>query len=149
MSVTLINDLKGLNKLIATIRTSGARFDANLHQAAYNAIAHTANTGDIRPMVKLWEALTPANQRALAVYATTFGKFRYSAKQGWGFAKSGETDLVGAANVSPLAYSKPKADKATHAFDLKAEIDKLIKRATKNGVNGPAVNLLTNAMAKA
>lgn len=150
MPVTLLNNDADISKLIRLAGTQSAKFAETAHNAAYNAIAACDRTGDIRHMQALLDAVPARAKVAIAAYAVQFGKFRYNPKEHkFGFAKSGTTDLAGAEAIGPMEWIKPKADPVKHAFDLKAEIQKLITKANKRNINGPAVVLLTSAAAKA
>lgn len=146
----LINDPRKLVGLITRVHTAGTKFDALLHEAAFNCVMHSVNTHDVRPLQRLYHGLPANGQRALRVWAAKFGAVRYSQKSdAFSWDKRATADVDSMEAVSPMQYVRAVAPRVAHAFDLKAEIAKLIKRADKHNVNGKAVALLTSAAAAA
>jgi hypothetical protein len=142
----LINDFKRVNRMIVSLGKSGAKFNQTMHLIAYNCLVLTDNTGDIRPMQHLHDVLTPANQRALILWAREFGKYTYDAEaKQFKYAKGKTTRRIDAEAVSPLAYEKAKIKKATPTFNLAEALDRLIQRGRKAGVTGKAWDTLLQA----
>lgn len=133
-TIALVNDTAALNRLIKSAATSGAKAGEALHVAAYNCLMLAGNTGDIRAMQRLHDAVNPASRKALAVWATTFGKFNYNAAKAhvtadkdaksingtFTFAKSGMTDSDKAQSIGPVDYAKAKKAPVVHTFDVEA-----------------------------
>lgn len=150
MAVTLFNDEKALNRLIGSIAKTSKSFALNIHTAAYNCLVLCENTGDIRPMQKLYNVLPNAERLALRVWATKHGKFRFNnAKEAFGSAKNAVSDLPGAEETGPLAYRPTPKARTRREFNLKAELQKLAARAVKHECSGKAVSLLEQAVVAA
>lgn len=131
---TLINDPAALNKLIARAVKSGAAFAALLHEAGFNCVMHVVNTGDVRPLQRLYDGIGPRARVALSVWAVKHcPKLKHDAKAGsFGVRKSDAgTDIDALQAIGPMDYIKPAKPRVAHAFDLKAEIAKLVERAEK------------------
>lgn len=129
--VTLIQDTSKVNVLIEAIKKAGAKLEGEIHQAACSALWHAEQHGDVTIMQKLIDALPGfARRNALIAWAVEFGKFKAD-KEGKSveFNKFGKTGLIERAMDKPFWEFKPEAP--FQAFDMKAELAKLLKRAEK------------------
>lgn len=143
----LINDPKVLDRLIRKVHASEGKFDAVFHEAAYNCLHVIDASGNTGPLDRLYAKLTPVSKEALRLWAVKFGKCRWSAKSSAIIfdRKVQSTDFAGAADISPLAYRKAKSAPIAHTFNLATEIERLVKRAIKNNINGKPITLLEAA----
>lgn len=147
-----ITDSKKLNVLISGVKTSGKAFEAKLHLAAYSCLVVIDESGDIRPMARLYEALGGRVLRtALATWANAFGKVKITEATGETalevkYVKAKESDLP-TAMATPVSDYKPEAGAgAGSAFELAKKLAQTIKGATKDGVTLSTTELQALAM---
>lgn len=129
-SVVVLTAAADVNKLIDSIQKRGLALQADCHRAAVAALYHADKHGDVTLMQRLLTALPDmARRNALIAWAITFGKFKASEDgKSVDYNKVQQTDLDAGA-TTPFWEFKP--EKPFTAFDLGAEIEKLIKRAEK------------------
>jgi len=130
MKTTILQDKSKFNALLDTIKSSGAKLEQQVHQAAVSALYHADQHGDVTGMQRLIDVLPGfARRNALIAWAIAFGKFAPSEDgKSVDFAKHGKTDLE-KAEATPFWEFKPEP--AFKPFDLQAELSKLVARAEK------------------
>jgi len=119
-----------LDKLIEGIAKTSRKLDADMHLAAVSALVHADEHGDIRPMNALFDAMPKGMRKnALLEWCERFGKFK-AAETGKQvvFDKFAKSNVEGAL-AKEFWEIAPEA-KYT-AFDLRSELERLIKKATK------------------
>lgn len=120
---------KALTQAVQDVIQQGKDFEQRLHLVACSAIQHSIKHHNTTPIDTLIRGLTGAVRRnALIAWAVKFGECA-PAEDGKGvdhFKKDG--DLAGAM-VTPFWDFKPEAPFT--AFDLGAELAKLVKKAEK------------------
>lgn len=124
----LITDTKALTTAINSIASRGKKLEADIHVAACSCLHHADAHNNADPMLRLLAALPNlARKNALIAWAQDFGKFTVN-EEGTGLAydKTKSTDLE-AAQAKPFWEYKPEAP--FKAFDLQAELARLLKRA--------------------
>lgn len=141
----LVNDVKTINKLVTTAITSSTKFAELLHDAAYNCVMHDYNTGDIRPLQRLYNGLSPNAKLALRVWAVKFLQVRFK-NETFAHNKKPVVDLGSAFAIGPMEYQKPKAVKTAKVFDLKKELEAVLARAIKHSVTGPTLTHIEKAI---
>lgn len=132
---TIILDSKLTDKLITSIAGRSVKLDADIHQAAFSALAHHVATGDYTLLNKLAIALPKAARRnALYAWALHFdGKLAMNndkatkATAPLKHAKGDGSSDVEGAQAMPFWEFAPEAE--YHQFDLKAALASLLKRA--------------------
>ena len=131
---TIQNDVKAIGKLNVAAHKSGEKFAKALHEAAFNCVMHLHNTGDVRLLQHLFDGLSPRAKSALAQWAVKHcPKAKFDHKAGsFGYKKSDEgVDVALIQELGPMDYVPVKAARTTPAFNLKAELEKLYKRAAE------------------
>lgn len=150
MTFTLVNDVKAIGKLNTRAHKSGAAFAVILHEAAFNCVMHLHNTGDVRLLQHLHDGLAPRAKSALAQWAVKHcPKAKYDHKAGsFGYKKSDDgVDVALLQELGPMEYVSVKAARTPQAFNLKAELEKLMKRATEKRPDATkAIGLLSQAI---
>ena len=146
MTIALVNSEKALNGLVKSAINATGKASVLIHQAAFNALAHANNTGDIRPLQALITGLPKRASVAVGVWASAHGKV--SVQKDGTVKHSGKKtpDMAKAELVAPLDYLKEAKPRAPKAFDLKAEMEKLLKRANDNNASGKPLQLLEQAI---
>lgn len=130
MKTTILQDKSKFNALLDTIKTSGAKLEQQVHQAAVSALYHAGEHGDVTGMKRLIDVLPGfARRNALIAWAIAFGKFAPSEDgKSVDYAKHATTDLE-KGEATPFWEFKPEAP--FKPFDLQAELAKLVARAEK------------------
>ena len=145
--ITLLNDTRAIDRAINAAITSGGKFGQVLHLAAYNCLVLCANNNDVRPLNRLYAGLTPAARDALQLWAVKFGNVHFSQKQkAFSHDKKRTADVSGMLAIGPMDYRKEKVARQPVAFDLKAELERILKRAEKHNISGKPVQLIEQAI---
>lgn len=119
-----------LTSAIANIAKASRTLEDAIHVAAVSALVHAEECGNTTPMVDLLAAVPAFSRKnALMLWAAKFGKFAVTADgKSVEYAKFAKTD-VEAAMALPFWDFKP--EQPIKAFDLAAELAKLVARAEK------------------
>ena len=132
---TIQNDIKAIGKLNTVAHKSGEKFAVAVHEAAFNCLMHLHNTGDVRMLQHLVDGLQPRAQSALAQWAVKHcAKVKFDHKAAsFGYKKSdAPIDVAAIQDIGPMAYVPVKAARQPQPFNLKAELEKLAKRAKEH-----------------
>jgi roadblock/LC7 domain-containing protein len=134
MKLTQILRADKLTAAIAAISKASRTLEDNIHIAAVSALVHAEECGNTTPMVDLLAAVPAFSRKnALILWAAKFGKFAVTADgKSVEFAKFAKTN-VEAAMALPFWDFKPETP--IKAFDLAAELAKLVARAEKEAKN--------------
>lgn len=128
MTLEIIKDTALLTKAIKSIKTTEAKLDGLVHQAAVSCLWQVAEHGNTTPLQTLVDSLSKRNRiNALLAWAEQYGAVRYDEKaKQLKFAKGKDTDLEGAI-AQPFWLFKPEA--AYKPVDLNVLLAQLIKKA--------------------
>lgn len=147
MSIKIVNDVDGL---ISAAHKAGATFNEAFHVAAFNCVHLSDANGDVRPLNRLFEKLTPAAANALKSWAVHFAAVKYDPDvKGFKVNKAREvSDEMKAERetVGPMEYVRAAKPKTVTAFNLVTELRKLRDKAEKHNCNGPAMVHLAAAI---
>lgn len=136
-------DIKQLNSKIKLVKTTGAKLDALIQEAALGCIIHVADHGDVRPANQLWEAMPNGSRRnALGMYLVQYGAMRVNTGKDkeaarFKFKKDFETDITAARAVMWHSF-KPEKDLAEE-FNLSGKLHGLLKAYNKALSAGQAI----------
>jgi len=134
MKLTQVLRGEKLTSAIAAISKASRTLEDSIHVAAVSALVHADECGNTTPMVDLLAAVPAFSRKnALMLWAAKFGKFAVTADgKSVEFAKFATTN-VEAAMALPFWDFKP--EQPIKAFDLAAELAKLVARAEKEAKN--------------
>ena len=130
MTIKLIEKAADVTKAIESIARRAKKLDTDIHVTAVSCLHHADKHGDVTLMQNLIKAMGRSQRKnALIGWACAFGKFTPDeAGKNVVFEKDGTTDMTSATEESPWDFA-PEAP--FQAFDLSAELGKLIKKAQK------------------
>lgn len=126
----IIEKAADVRKQIVSIGNRAKKLDRDIHVVGVSCLHHADKHGDVTLMQELINALGRSQRRnAVIGWACAFGKFAPDEKgKNVVFNKAGTTDLVSASEESPWDFAP---EKPFQAFDLEAELAKLMKKAQK------------------
>lgn len=133
-------ELKTLKTKIANIKSSGAKLDNNIQEAAIGCLEHIEQHGDVRILNDLWNAMPNGSRRnALGLYVLEFGKVRLNTgkdkeQNRFRYNKNGTTNLEGAIAIMWSSFKK-EPDLAS-SFDLTAKLRSVLNAYNKAKQNG-------------
>lgn len=120
---------KALTAAVTDVIKQGKDFEERLHLVACSAIQHSLKHHNTTPIDSLIRGITGAVRRnALIAWAVKFGECQ-PAEDGKGVDHCKKGGDIGSAMATPFWDFKPEAP--FQAFDLGAELAKLVKRAEK------------------
>ena len=143
-------NIKELSNKIKLIKTSGAKLDARIQEAAIGCIEHAHEHGDARPANQLWDAMPNGSRRnALGMYLVEYGAIRINTGKDkdqarFRFQKDFETDLTAARAVMWYSF-KPEKDLAEE-FNLSGKLQSLLKAYNKALSEGQAIKATPDEM---
>ena len=139
VTVKLLDGAKAIDKAIASISTRGKSLQRDIHIAAVSCLNHADKHGDITLAQKLIDAIpTLARKNALRDWFIAFGKFGYDEKSKlMTYNKKGATLLQEAMDM-PFWDFQP--EKAYVPFDIKAQLENILKRANSAIERGEKVD---------
>ncbi len=134
-TLNLIVGQAAIVKAIDSIANRGKKLDSDIQLAGLSVLDHIQQHGDVTLANRLFLALPKgARKLAMAEWFLAFGKLAANMDKATAkdmpfvFAKDKQTDLAGA---QELPWYECKPEKAVaDAFDVQAEVAKLLKRIT-------------------
>ena len=133
-----------IDKAIASIKSRGAKLDADIQACALSILAHIDKHGDITKFTALYDAMPKGSRRnALVAWACEFGKIAVNLEpetkklKPFLFKRDAETDLAGAAD-KPWFKFKPEKP-VSEEFDFAGSLQRLLQKAQKAKDAGQAV----------
>lgn len=126
----IIEKAADVRKQIVSIGNRAKKLDRDIHVVGVSCLHHADKHGDVTLMQELVAALGKSQRRnALIGWASYYGKFQPDEKgTNVVYCKENTTDLQGAIGESPWDFAP---EKPFQAFDLDAELAKLMKKAQK------------------
>lgn len=125
-----------IDKAIASIKSRGAKLDADIQTCALSILAHIDKHGDITKFTALFEAMPKGSRRnALVAWACEFGKLAVNlepetkALKPFLFKRDAETNLASAAG-KPWFDFKPEKP-VDEEFDFASQLQRLLQKAQK------------------
>jgi hypothetical protein len=147
----LYSNTADITKAITSIKNRGGKLDADIQLAGLSILQHIEQHGDTTLADKLYDAMPKGARRlALAEWMLAFGMIRALKKQdaadkeaiaaGRSFSidRTKKTDMPGATAMQWHEF-KPEKHVTEEAFDVQAEVQKLLARITKAQASGRAI----------
>lgn len=130
-AVKLIDVKADLITLIDSIANRGKKLDTDIHRAAVSVLVHAVKHGDITLADRLRSALPASGRKnALTAWFCAYGPFAVGEKDQLLYRKLDDGEFnVTAAIAEPFWQYAPEPKFVP--FDLKAELQKLVKKAQK------------------
>ena len=128
-----------LNKRIKALGRSNARITAEVQTLGLACLLQVEEHGNTTPINSLVKALSRPQVKAFAEWALAFGKVMKASKadaeagQFFAYDKSRATDIQGATEQSWDSFAPEKAASVARAFDLQAEVLKVLRKAAEQG----------------
>jgi hypothetical protein len=147
----LYSNTADITKAITSIKNRGGKLDADIQLAGLSILQHIEQHGDTTLADKLYDAMPKGARRlALAEWMLAFGMIRALKKQdaadkeaiaaGRSFSidRTKKTDMPGATAMQWHEF-KPEKHVTEEAFDVQAEVQKLLGRIQKAQASGRAI----------
>lgn len=136
-SLKLLTGATAINTAINSIQNRSKKLAQDIHVCAVSCLMHADQHGDITLAARLVQALPDMTRKnALLDWLQAFGKFGWDADaKALTFDKTKKTNKEGACET-PFWVFKPETE--YKPFDLKAELARLVAKATKAAEKGDA-----------
>ena len=128
-----------LNKRIKALGRSNARITAEVQTLGLACLMQVEEHGNTTPINSLVQALSRPQVKAFAEWALSFGKVSKASKadaeagQFFAYDKTRTTDIQGATEQPWDSFAPEKAASVARAFDLQAEVLKVLRKAAEQG----------------
>ena len=128
-----------LTKRIKALGRSNARITAEVQTLGLACLLQIEEHGNTTPINSLVQVLSRPQVRAFAEWALAFGKVKKASKadaeagQFFAYDKTRTTDMQGAAEQTWDSFAPEKVASVARAFDLQAEVMKVLRKAAEQG----------------
>ena len=132
-------NVKELKKRIAALKRGGEKRVAEIQIVGLGCLEQVELHGNTTPINDLIGALTRPETRAFIEWALAFGKVKKASKadaekgQYLAYDKSRTTDMVAASEQPWHTFAPEKKEAVQRAFDLQAEVMKVLRKAAEAG----------------